>query len=183
MSKVITLSRAFLPYHPKAGQETFFAEKVLLSLKEQGIYSPQAKDYSLEFGKTLMNFDRLKPKCHTVRSGHRFKTGDMASLRVWGVNVNPKSGRSGPYHSRQEILCPDVEVKVWDFTFCRGYFCLDGKVYHGELESDHELLETIANNDGLEINDFKDWFFKSLTFKKTNSFDGQIIAWSKDLKY
>lgn len=69
-----------------------------------------------ELGLNTDDWKSFDPKGHTVRAGHRFKPGDIVSLRVWGNDVNPKSGRSGPYHSKQIIIAPDIQVKkTWDF--------------------------------------------------------------------
>jgi len=54
MSKVITFSRVFPKYHPKAGQPTYFVEKIL-----------------------------AKAKVHTIRNGNRWKVGDKFSPRIW----------------------------------------------------------------------------------------------------
>jgi hypothetical protein len=59
MSRVITFSRTYPAYHPKAGQQTYFAEKI--NAHESGCY----------------------PKIHTIRKGNRWKVGDMFSPREW----------------------------------------------------------------------------------------------------
>lgn len=144
MSKVIMFSRVFPAYHPKAGEPTNFVEKI-------------AK----------------VEKIHTIRKGHRFKVGDTFSPRVWGNDINPKSGRSGPYNSKQIIIAPDMEVKqIYSFELQKGDFnyYLNGKL----LKIDQ--LKEVAKNDGLHIDDFECWF-------NSADFDGQIICWSDAVKY
>ena len=111
-------------------------------------------------------------KHHTVRIGNRFKKGDFFSPRVWGTDVNPKSGKSGAYHSKQIILSHDTEIKnVWDIEINEATeISINGKFisYGWEVE--------LANNDGLSWQEFNDWFVK-LPFK------GQIICWNDAVSY
>lgn len=176
----MTFSRTFPSYHPKAGQPTFFVEKFINSMFELKIkgYDDLHFDYDL-----AESFDNLGSKHHTIRAGHRFKVGDKFSPRVWGNDVNPKSGRRGAYHSKQIIIAPDVEVKqIFDVCIWRG----DG-VYVG-LSVNNEAKQLLVNsvvsrNDGLELKDFEDWFCLEPKFKKTNWFDGQIICWNENVNY
>lgn len=54
MSRVITFSRTFPAYHPKAGESTGFEDAILMGNKK-----------------------------HTIRAGSRWKVGDKFSPRVW----------------------------------------------------------------------------------------------------
>lgn len=119
-------------------------------------------------------------KKHTIRSGKRWKTGDMASIRVWGDDINPKSGRKGPYHSKQITIASDVEVVVFDFEIKKGSIYIQGKcVYDFCEEKDINIvnLKKLAENDGLTDSDLLSWF------KYPNDFSGQIICWNKSIKY
>lgn len=159
MAKVITFSRAFPAYHSRKGQETFFVEKVLKSFMMIKGVSINDVD-ALELDETI--WDKCKPKHHTIRAGHRFKTGDMFSPRCW-------SGR--PYHTQQVILADDVKIeKVWDFVFHRGKMYIDGERFlMAEVD--------VAKNDGLSEKDFLAWF------KYPQDFHGQIICWNENIKY
>jgi hypothetical protein len=121
---------------------------------------------------------KFEPKHHTIRAGHRWKVGDKFSPRVW-------SGK--PYQSKQIIIAPDIEVKkVWDFEVFidikSGYDCvrLNGVLLH-EFDGNevfmggHLKLRTIAKNDGLEFEDFGNWFNKTMK--------GQIICWNENIEY
>lgn len=129
-------------------------------------------------------YKNLTPKYHTIRSGNRWKAGDKFSPRVWGNNINPMSGRSGPYHSEQIIIAPDIKIeKVWKFEIIDGKFYLNDRVYSGEIECDM-LLKHISRNDGLSKTDFVDWFTKSPEYKKAGKyFKGQIICWNENVIY
>ena len=181
MAKVITLARTFMKGHPRAGDPTYFVEKVLNSL---GIdyhseayllmlweLNPKIKEEAIAsffMGLGLLN-DTSDEKPHTIRNGHRWKDGDMASLRVW-------SGK--PYNSPQIIIAPDVEIKkVYDFNIDGFKFILNRKLlYHQHVSTWHSHMEKLCSNDGLNFCDFLDWF------KVPSKFDGQIICW-KDPGY
>lgn len=168
MAKVITFSRTFPKGHPRAGEPTYFVESFYKSLYIAKV---------LPAGLTNFNQDAFingYAKHHTIRAGKRFKKGDYFSPRVWGTDINPKSGKSGAYHSKQIIIAPDTEIlEVWDITIdeCKLVFINDDvKILSARKE------EILANNDGLSFSDFFKWFDKV-------PFTGQIICWNENLKY
>jgi len=163
--KVLTFSRHFPKGHPKAGQPTYFVEKVFASLD-----NPNPDPLAIP-GFIWAQYEDCKlPKGHTIRSGSRWKAGDMASLRVWSDK---------PYRSKQ-LEFAQVEVKkVWGIEIVISHtwwsFRINDKFYCGNVEA-------IAKNDGLELQDFIDWFTihpKSID----REFKGQIICWSNDINY
>ena len=167
MAKVITFSQKFPSYHPKAGQPTYFVEAFYKSLF---VMKCLPKELEESFNHEV--FLNGMTKHHTVRSGNRFKKGDFFSPRVWGTDVNPKSGKSGAYHSKQIILSHDTEIKnVLDIEINEATeISINGKFISYGLEVE------LANNDGLSWQEFNDWFVK-LPFK------GQIICWNDAVSY
>lgn len=183
MAKVRTFNRYFPKGHPKEGQETFFVEKIWKSLDyklSQSLYFYlESFNYDSEL---LLNFcnsiksNSIDGKFHTIRAGKHFKDGDFFSPRVW-------SGK--PYTSPQIQIAPDLEIKrVYDFRIeVEGdYICVfvDNYPFYEEnktMVTQIEALEMLAQNDGLSLQDFKDWF------KWGNPFDGQIISWNGDEGY
>jgi hypothetical protein len=171
MSKVITFSRVFPGYHPRAGEQTYFVEKIWKSFYNKGTGLPldfhSYVDAYIETGliehssfeSHVTLYDRINPKHHTIRAGHRFKAGDWFSPRVW-------SGT--PYRSKQIQFAPDIQVKkTWDF-------------YRDSYQWDAPAaIEIMAKNDGLSIVDFIDWF----QLAKGNQFVGQIICWNESINY
>ena len=188
MSKVLTFSRQFPAYHPKAGQPTGFIESIVNSgvigcpefdtgssidllklnpnLKWQVVF-----EYAKTWNTTIAAFGNGKH--HTIRAGHRFKAGDWFSPRVW-------SGQ--PYQSKQIIIAPPIQVKkVWDFEICDdGRIQIDGKTIFDPdfqfAELNKRLIE-ISVNDGLSVVDLLSWF------KHPKSFTGQIICWNEKIEY
>lgn len=85
MSKVITFSRIFPAHHPKAGQPTYFVEKLITSFDQTQLGFEQILKFPASpLGQIvdLKIFDSCQPKHHTIRAGHRFKVGDKFSPRV-----------------------------------------------------------------------------------------------------
>ncbi len=172
MARVITLSQHFPSYHQKAGLPTYFVEKFYNSL-----YS---RNNLMDYPKGLdINESILEMKNHTIRAGNRWKRGDYFSPRVWGTDINPKSLRSGPYHSKQIILAPDTLItEVYDFEIKPAYKMLpldydtDIILNHRFYRPDNKIMKTIAQNDGLSLAELLQWF------KYPNPFSGQIICWN-----
>lgn len=167
MAKVITFSTTFPAYHPKKGQRTFFELNFEYALKYPlGTHSPML--YPGTENQHLLKF-------HTIRAGNRFKKGEYFSPRVW-------TGK--PYNSKQRIIAPDTKIeKIWDIDIYfepNNWLYAGKKADYGNVKYD---IEKLAKNDGLEYQDFVDWFIFSPDFKKTNRFSGQIICWNNNINY
>lgn len=180
--RVITFSRTFPAYHPKTGEPTYFVEKILnqfgidfctelyaemvLNLNEEKVKRGKLTNNQIRsFIHTLIKNRHITDcKRHTIRSGHRWKIGDKFSPRVW-------SGK--PYRSPQIIIAPDIEVKkVWYFEIKNNLIFINNSPI-----SIVEYRELIARNDGLNYQDFKDWF------KFPKPFHGQIICYDENVNY
>lgn len=164
MAKVITFSRQFPKGHPKEGQPTYFVEKFWNSMPdidfEKAGELNSNKVIESVFDDFLKTLKTIKEgKYHTIRVGKRFKEGELFSPRVWSEK---------PYKSPQIIIAPDVRiVKTIDIGLrIRGDF---KEFYCNDEDLTGTSLSLIAKNDGLELNDFFNWF--------TKPFDGQIICW------
>lgn len=170
MAKVITFSRVFPKGHPKQGDRTNFVEAVYKSLYVMKCIPKELED---TFNQAV--FLNGFAKNHTIRKGHRFNKGDYFSPRVWGDDVNPKSGRSGAYHSKQIIIASDIEiVKTWSIEiFPTNEVTINGKFF---CSFGSENWIKLSKNDGLSPEDMKNWFSK-LPFK------GQIICWNENIEY
>jgi hypothetical protein len=178
----MTFSRVFPSHHPRKGEPTYFVEKILKSIYGGSKYMTMLDIYAENFDVSESEFlagfcnpffDHI-PKHHTIRAGHRWKVGDKFSPRVW-------------YRSKQIIIAPDIEVKkVWNFEVViynkLGYESvrlndlllhevIAGQIFMGG----HYKWRTIAKNDGLEFEDFGNWFNKS--------FSGQIVCWNDQIEY
>jgi hypothetical protein len=161
--KVLTFSRHYPKGHPKVGTETNFPEKIMACLADNIPNWTMKDDFVLYDWYAYYNCTMLKH--HTIRSGSRFKPGDMASLRVWsGV----------PYRSKQ-IEFAQVEVKkVWKIEISEFWF-LNGCIM------EHDQVIELAKNDGLAYDDFVSWF--NIHPKKKDVFRGQVISWNSSIEY
>jgi hypothetical protein len=190
MAKVITFSRTFPSYHPKAGDETFFVEKIIKSISPHDYkrgelisffnYSAQHSDDNVALADYKI-CAAATPKHHTIRAGKRFKVGDMCSPRVWSDK---------PYRSKQISIAPDIKItKIYNFRMIPALwydeceFTLttgDGN----ELLLDIKAVTKIANNDGLTLEEFFYWFAGSnMACTNRKPFIGQIICWSNEISY
>lgn len=160
MSKVITFSRQFPSYHPRKGEPTYFVEKVLKSLDSIGIHP-----FEIPCEMSLDQYATCLPKHHTIRAGNRWKVGDWFSPRVW-------SGK--PYNSKQIQFAPDIQVKkVWSFSIALDGLYIDQARYLILTG----LIKDVGANDGLDLDDFLDWF------QYPKPFEGQIICWNENIEY
>ena len=168
MSKVITFSITFPAYHPKAGQPTYFVEKLNAGLdwRKYGIAfgdetEAHFKKLGLEYSSEIAKY--CSPKFHTIRAGHRFKVGDKFSPRVW-------SGK--PYNSKQIIIAPNIEIKkVFSVSKDANLFVVNNIYF-----TTKQTIE-LAKNDGLDYLDLIDWF------QLPKPFTGQIICWNENVNY
>lgn len=178
----ITFSTVFPSYHPRAGQPTHFVEKIWNSL-------PYSVEYDYLFKtKRLLGYGNVDemvdiyqgygPKHHTIRAGHRWKVGDWFKPVIWGDNINHKSGRRGPYHSKQVQFAEPLQIKkVWNFQIDRGHFFIEDYIVAVGEDPKQGYLKRLAANDGLSVPDLLSWF------KYPKAFDGQIISWSDNIEY
>lgn len=168
-------SRQFPATHKRKGEPTHFVEKILVSL----MYIDQiSTSKAVEIGKEmnlpgfksmhelrLVDFD---PKNHTIRAGKRWKVGDVFAPKVW-------SGK--PYRSKCIQFAPPIEIKkVWDVKITK-----EGHIFiNNVLVKDWDVMEEIAQNDGLSRKDMGYWFYPSV---QKEDFEGQIICWNEYVKY
>lgn len=177
--RVLTFSIFFQKGHPRAGQPTYFVEKIMAALADEIEECKMYNDFILY---DWYEYYNATPKHHTIRAGNRWKVGDKASLRVWSDK---------PYKSKQ-IEFAQVEVKkIWAIelrmTHGGNYVeCfINGEKYgvdHDSQMCDQYNWELLARNDGLNTDDFIAWFN---LHPKTNKdiFRGQIICWNDSIDY
>lgn len=175
MAKVITFSKVFPGYHPRAGEPTFFVEKIWSGLLQidRDLYTDYLTGEARpDYMKHYSHYEPFDPKFHTIRLGNRFNPGDKFSPRMW-------SGK--PYNSKQIIIAPEIEIKkVWDFKikeYTNGWYIDFGSYAIAYGYEQFSVLETLAKNDGLSRQDLMDWF------KYPSGFNGQIICWNDKINY
>lgn len=165
--RVVTFSTKFPVKHPRAGEPTFFVEKVV-----KGLHRPGVKPFDVDMNTEMYHI--VEPKFHTIRAGSRWKVGDKFSPRIW-------SGK--PYASKQIQFAPDIEIKkIW--TIIKNPNDLHGFAFHingnryvadWEMETANIMLKDLSKNDGLSKEDFVNWF--------PEYFTGQILCWNENVNY
>lgn len=158
---VITLSKRFPKEHSRYGEPTRFAQKLCNQLNAPDKYSATAKKKHTIRG----NFDRWKHNIDKINNG-----SFHLSIRQW-IDI--------PYKSKQEELLTLNEVGYQSVSISYDpeidimEVVIDGKPYTGDID-------TIAEHDGLSLQDFKEWFFAKAKSKQT--FNGVIIHFT-DFRY
>lgn len=150
---IISISRVFPVTHSRRGKPTSFAEKITSGSKLHTIRS---------------NYDQWKLNAEKTESGKYY-----LSIRQW-------SGR--PYHSPQveclQIFNP-ISVQRLELRYHADNDTITAKIDGREwLDAD---CYTIAKNDGLSVQDFKEWFFGQHP-KADKVFYGVIIHFT-DFRY
>ena len=136
----IMLSRVFPVTHPKAGQETGFAPKVMAAINNMPCYLKKLHTIRA-------NYDLWKKRIDEVMAGEA-----ELCLRQW-------TGK--PYRSKTVVIkrlrCDDgVGIQKLEFPFgtLSELYIEDQKrccVFSG-------IEKTLANNDGLSLDDWQAWF-------------------------
>jgi len=171
--KVITFSTRFPAKHPKAGQPTYFVEKIMASLADCIEGWKMYDDFVLYDWHQYYN---ASPKNHTVRAGNRWKEGELFSPRVW-------SGK--PYASKQIEFAPPIQIKkIWNFKMTARLWADECEYsINGQNLNAGELI-TLARNDGLHVLDFMDWFSNGMAADSNRKdFEGQILCWNESVNY
>lgn len=149
---VLTLSKTFLKWHPRAGEPTYFKEKF-----EQA----QAITKAGKFPCGLPYPDFIDPKYHTIRANYPFwkKRFDEIERGEACLSIRQWSGK--PYCSKMieiarltkedGIGIQKLEFLEFDPAFKDGIW-ISGKTF----SQSHK--ECLAENDGLSYKDWQDWF-------------------------
>ena len=143
----IMLSRVFPETHPKAGQPTGFSDKVLANFRYP-TYDPTLLDHK---------------KLHTIRANYKLwkkrfeevERGDaVINLRVWiGKPYRSKTLLIKTLTSKDGIGLEKLEI-VRTIDFGRPIWML----YLNGRQQDCNFLKSLAQNDGLSLEDWFAWF-------------------------
>lgn len=158
---VLMISTKYLTYHPKAGQDTYFDIKLKngLSVHNEALLSYYDKDCN----KTKMLITGRK--IHTIRANYTLWSERIKQVQAGKAVLSIRIWSGQPYKSKQR----EIE-KITKENHPAVEFVMIGK--STAAVSEHFLsqrlidvsLEELANNDGLTIEDFKDWFKNKATF-------------------
>ena len=145
---VLTVSRYFPKTHKRAGELTHFVEKIL-----------DEDDNKFEH-----------PKIHTIRSNYSLWSKRVYEIQAGKAILSIRYWSGKPYNSKQIEICrldKDSGIVVQVLGFYWG-----GKDIVSVIEKPFIIpndatgippiipLDILAKNDGLSIEDFKEWFRK-----------------------
>lgn len=172
---VITLSSNFLKGHPKAGAETHFKEKFLLSQKCPNC----AEDQDLS-GENISQCNSCiracyYPKIHTMRSNYPLWNNRIKEVQEGKAILSIRGWSDKPYNSKQYVIA--------NLDKNSGIGIQKAIVsVHGPLSSLTCMIDgnevdpfVFAKNDGLTLDDFADWFLPELTGLK----EGGVIHFTE----
>lgn len=163
MSKVIIFSRSFPSNHIHGGHPTYFVEQFMNSIYPLNYEKRALAQQLLTSPMVFLDMSILTLKHHTIRAGHKWKSGQTFSPRFW-------SGK--PYASKQFTICEDVVIqKVYNFSIDKS-----GEEWYieGTPLTKYEK-RILAANDGLTFEALVSWLPKP--------FSGQIICWTENVNY
>lgn len=165
----IMFSRVFPKYHPKAGKETFFMEKIWAGLAEMGFQDVVSSNLPKGINGNWQEYYNGSPKYHTIRAGQRWKEGDVFQPRIW---------QDLPYRSPQIDFTPlSIIRKKWKIEIHADDKFYIEEVYAGLFIKNNPIVRKLALNDGLLTEDLLDWF------PNKKGFSGQIICWNSKIEY
>lgn len=137
---VLTLSKAFPATHPRKGEPTGFRDKFVAAIKQ------------LEGGWW---------KLHTIRANYTLWEKRIAEVQRGEAMISIRAWMGAPYRSKQEEVArltkddgvgiQKLELELADKSF---------GIYHPRIDEGKggASLAQLANNDGLSLDDWEDWF-------------------------
>ena len=143
---VLTVSRYFPTTHKRKGEETFFIDRILAG---QTIYSNMWK------------------KIHTIRANYELWAKRIKDVKEGKAILSIRYWSGKPYNSKQVEVCQldknsgcGVQKVTFEDELKWGYIEI-----HPELAKMKPIpifedgrISGIAKNDGLSLEDFKEWF-------------------------
>lgn len=143
---VLTVSRQFPTTHKRVGDRTFFPEKILVG--QGGDIEPKLIE---EFGELLL-------KLHTIRANYELWAKRIKEVQEGKAILSIRYWSGKPYNSKQVEICQlnkdsGCGVQKLEFGQIKGSII---PMFEGM--SNRTTCIELAKNDGLSLEDFKEWF-------------------------
>ena len=155
---VLTVSRTFPATHKKKGENTEFLEKINCTLLCPG-----------DCNDCKVDFETYK-KIHTIRSNYELWDKRMKEVQEGNAIISLRYWSGKPYNSKQVEFAQldyDSGCGVQELSFYWGgkdISCIIEKPFivpqHASEIPPVISIDMIAKNDGLSLDDFKEWFKK-----------------------
>jgi hypothetical protein len=167
---VLTVSRNFPKTHSKAGKSTFFISQIRHSTCNHLAVSGS------KIGMCCQNCDyefecAITKKIHTIRSNAKLWEKRISEIQKGNAILSIRYWSDKPYSSKQVEICQldknsgiGTQFLYFDsVTLCEGKETpLYATVYEPFKYKFSPNLKDLASNDGLSVEDFKEWFKKPL---------------------
>jgi hypothetical protein len=160
---VLIVSRQFPKTHKRAGEQTFFVEKIYSAFKslvpcEHCFRSSSCKIIG---GKNCM-VDAMEfvHKLHTIRANYELWKKREKEINEGKAILSIRYWSEKPYRSKQVEICQLTKIGVQELELT--YY---GKWRIDNIFSDY-TMEDFSKNDGLSLDDFLEWF-KNYDFSKS----------------
>jgi hypothetical protein len=149
---VLTISKIFSKTHKKAGIRTYFPEKIRI---KQGKCEDCSNTIGINYCKNKCRRYIEQGKIHTIRTNYLFWKKRIKEIQEGKAILSIRYWSDKPYNSKQVEICQldkDSGIGIQKIIIDPIYqFRIDNSdLYFG--------LDDIAKNDGLSIEDFKEWF-------------------------
>ena len=149
----MSISRTFPATHPKNGEETYFRYAIKNAILEQiGFRYYDGNDDGVF---------TLRKKLHTIRANYPLWKKRIDEVNKGEAELVLYEWTGKPYRSKTRELFrfgKDDRIGVQKLQFKTGQingFVEDFERFNNEKEV---LKDTLAKNDGLSLQDFRDWF-------------------------
>lgn len=139
---VLTVSRTFPDTHKRKGESTYFPEKI----------------DQLSFSKEVRVFIE---KIHTIRSNYELWAKRIAEIQKGNAILSIRYWSGKPYKSKQIEICQldkDSGVGIQKINFINSVMAISIQVDKKYTKYENPFAVIVAKNDGLSLEDFKDWF-------------------------
>lgn len=146
------VSTRFPKTHPKAGELTFFKQKILLALMRQ-------KNPQLKINAQDANGVELEPKFHTCRANLKLWKDRISEVLEGRAVIELFEWEDKPYRSKQIVfatLDKDSGCGVQELIFSQEYE--DKGLLAPKVNNRVLCILELSKNDGLDWVDFRAWF-------------------------
>ena len=138
---VITLSQKFPAKHPRKGEPTNFNNQLLNAVW---------RAHNMSVG-----FPQFGMKLHTIRANYPLWAKRFAQIEAGKAILSVRYWTGKPYASKQMEICKLTKA---DGIGLQKLQYFRGSLFYPSVEGTPNECNIIAANDGLSLDDWKDWF-------------------------
>lgn len=168
---VLMISRVFPKTHPRAGEETFFQQKIYASL-HPNLCAMGTPENPIKYPIKILL--RPEPKLHTIRTNYALWAKRAEKINRGEAVLSLRQWSGEPYKSKQREFLQLTKIgvqhaKVLSGPLAPGLPKSVATFVDGSIKNIHE----VAKNDGLSVDDFCKWF------KFKDDFNGCVIHFTE----